>query len=424
MPDPTLPTATAVALPASRLAPVLATRLRENRTALATRWLERILDRVALPPERIFPSEELLDHIPRILEGIADHVESPATPAAADASLLAHAMELGALRFEQGFSADELLKEYEILTGILFADLHNAVMAADGDYTPDEALVCAHRLNQALALIQQATTSRYMQQLASQVREREERLRAFTRTLTHEFRNRIGAALGAAQLMELFDLRQEEQRRMADVVVRNVDSMRVVLDNLLELSRLGADTRRQRNVMLRDAVGEAARQLRDQARACRVEIRIADPLPEVEVPAAALELCLVNLLSNAIKYADPDAPVRWARVEARMVEGDDGRPSAVEIRVADNGAGVPAEHRASLFERFHRAHADQPSSMSAIEGTGLGLSIVRETIERLGGRVRVEFGDPGTTFALVLPSRRAADAGRAAPEGPGPDQPA
>src|SRR5206468_8476587 len=131
-------------------------------------------------------------------------------------------------------------------------------------------------------------------------------LRAFNRALTHELRNRIGAAMGAAQMLgELPDLEDPERQRLFGVVFRNVESVRGVLDNLAELSRLGtADTRQQRHVALPAAAAQAARQLRDAARARGVEVRLGN-LPTIEVNAAAVELALANLLSNAIKYSDP-----------------------------------------------------------------------------------------------------------------------
>ncbi|HEX6599155.1 MAG TPA: HAMP domain-containing sensor histidine kinase, partial [Gemmatimonadaceae bacterium] len=241
----------------------------------------------------------------------------------------------------------------------------------------------------------------------ARIREREERLRAFNRALTHEFKNRIGAAIGAAQILdEIESLGADERQRLAGVVLRNVGGMRGMLDNLVELSRLGTtDGRHQRHVTLPRAAGEAARQLREAAQANGVEIRLRD-LPAIEVNAAAVELSLANLLSNAIKYADPDKPTRWVEVDAVASEADAEGMCELVIRVRDNGLGVPEANRAGLFERFFRAHA---VSAPGIEGTGLGLSIVRETAESLGGKAWAEFPEGESVFAFSLPCRRAED---------------
>src|SRR5918997_1727082 len=102
------------------LAGVLAQHLRRSKRELTTKWLERITARVSLDPNRVFPTDELLDHVPLLIDGVADYVENPAAELGIDMPVVAKAMELGALRHKQGFDAYEILKEYEFLGGILF----------------------------------------------------------------------------------------------------------------------------------------------------------------------------------------------------------------------------------------------------------------------------------------------------------------
>jgi signal transduction histidine kinase len=386
------------------LAVTLADRLRDQRDALTSRWLLRIADRVALAPNRIFPSDDLIDHVPLLLLGIADYIEDPARPVLAETPVIAKAMELGALRHTQGFDEHQLLKEYEILGGILFQFLSESVETIDAECSRPELVTCAARLFQAIAVIQQATTTQFLMLARAQVAEREERLRTFNRALTHELRNRIGAALGASQIMDMPEVDPRERQRLNDVVLRNVESMRVVLDNLLVLTGVHLDSRHQRHVQLPEAAHEAARQVRAAARARSVSVRIDPLLPPVEVSSAAVELCLTNLLANAIKYSDPHASERWVEVRGR-VTSTDGGPEVV-VEVADNGIGVPEEARARLFQRFFRAHE---RSMPDVEGTGLGLSIIRDTVGGLGGRAWAEFPERGSVFAFSLPCRRESD---------------
>jgi two-component system OmpR family sensor kinase len=242
--------------------------------------------------------------------------------------------------------------------------------------------------------------------MKAQLGEREERLRSFNRALTHELRNRMGAISGAAQLLEIPELADSKRRELGSLIVRNATAMRVVLEDLLELSRVNDEARQQRHVRLRSAAAEVRRHLRDAAKSAGVEIRIAPDLPDVEVSAAAVELCLMNLLSNAIKYADAAKERRVAEVGGYLVLNDSDRPSEVVVEVRDNGIGVPASLRGQLFERFFRAHAE---SVPAVDGSGLGLSIVRETVETLGGRVWADFPDEGSVFAFAIPCRRSSD---------------
>ena len=384
------------------LAPVLAGRLRAAREELTARWLERISDRVRLEPNSVFPTDELLDHVPLLMDGIAAYLENPAREVSGDAPVVAKAMELGALRHEQGFDEYELLKEYEIFGGIVFSFLSRAVQTMDEPCEKDELLVCAHRVFRAVSIIQEASVTHYLQQVRGKLAEREERLRGFNRALTHELKNQIGAAMGAADLLDLEGLPAPERERLLGVVRRNVRAMRGVLDNLVELSRVETDARQQRRVLLPQAVAEAVRQLRDAATAAGVEVRVGE-LPRVEVGAAAVELAVTNFVSNAVKYADPRQPSRWVAVRGWTAEDPVHGPETV-VTVEDNGLGVPAEKRARLFERGFRAHAE---TVTGVEGTGLGLSLVKDAIEAVGGRVWAEFPPgAGARFAFALPARR------------------
>jgi signal transduction histidine kinase len=386
------------------LAGELARRLRANKDSLTQRWLERISARVAIHPNRIFPTDDLLDHVPLLIEGIASYLENPSLPVSADTPVIAKAMELGALRHAQGFDEYELLKEYEIFGAILFAFLVTAVDEIDWPCSRGELMLCAHRLYHAISLIQQATTVQFLALMKERLHEREERLRAFNRALTHELRNRIGATMGAGQLLQMPEIGGAEQQKLVEIVVRNMESMRLSLDNLLELTRMNNDTRQQRHILLPRAAAEVVRQLREFARSRGVRIQLDESIPEVEISAAAVELCLTNFVSNAIKYADSAKTDRWVTVRGRMEPATEEGPPQVVVEVADNGVGVPAEQRERLFERFFRGEA----AVTGVEGTGLGLSIVRETVESLGGRAWAEFPDDGgSRFAFALPTRRA-----------------
>ena len=389
----------------SPFAAAIASRQRAARNELTARWLERIVDRVSVEPVRVFPTDDLLDHMPLLIEGIAEFVADPARAVAGQAAVMDRARELGALRFSQGFSEHELQKEYELLGGVLFTFMQQVARETNPPPGSEEVLACSHRLFQAISVVQQATTMQYLQHLTGELREREQRLEAFQRALTHEMRNRLGATLGAGQLLAMGELADEVRAPLAEMIVRNATGMRMVLDNLLELARDHGPRRLQRHVRLREAVAEAARQLREGAARAGVTVRIAPDLPDVEVNAAAVELAVANYLSNAIKYADPQQLHRWVEVRGRIAAGEGC--SEVTIEVADNGLGVPPAQRDQLFTRFYRAHEHERPE---IEGTGLGLSIVRETIESLGGRAWAEFpAQHGSVFALAMPCRRAVD---------------
>ena len=378
----------------------LARRLRAARVQLTRQWLDEIVERASIPPRQVFPTHELLDHIPLLIDGIADYLENPHSDPNHDALVVSKAKELGALRHDQGFEAHEILAEYETLGGILFSHLADVIEDIPTGGGRRELLVCAQRLFRAISVIQQTTTAHYLRLADERVNEREGRLVAFNRAVSHEIKNRIGSALGASDaLLDIPDLTPEQRTRFLGIISRNLRSMHVSVENLLALSRMSHDVAIQR-VPLAEAVQESERQVREVAEEACVEIRIAPDLPDVHVNAAAIELCLTNYLSNAIKYGDRHQPVRFAEVSAAIGQSPKGERELV-VRVRDNGLGVPEKRRARLFQRFFRAH----EATAHAEGSGLGLAIVRETVESLGGRAWAEFPDVGAVFAFALPDR-------------------
>lgn len=400
------------------LAHAIAGRLRAAREDLVRRWLERIGARVSLEPEDVFAADDLLNHVPLLVDGIADYVEDPAHGVDSSGRLQAKAMELGALRHAQGFDAYEILKENDLLAAIVFTHFGEILYEVGSRATAKELFACAMRIREAVETIRQATMTHFLRLSSERVREREDRLRRFNALVSHELKNRVGAIRGAAELLSEDWLELPQRQRFQRMVVENAIALQQTLENLVTVSRIGSDARQKRNVLLPEIVAEAARQLREMADARRVEIEVSEDIPGVEVDAAGVELCLVNYLSNSIKYSDSKKERRWVRVagEFRLPAG--GRTGELVVKVTDNGIGVREESRTRLFEQFYRAHDE---AITNVEGTGLGLSIVRQIIESLGGRAWAEFPEEGgACFLFALPSRReddAAAAGVRRPEG-------
>jgi signal transduction histidine kinase len=390
----------------------LAQELRSSREEIVARWLERISARVTVSADDVFPTQELLNHVPLLIDGIADFLERTDAEIDSSSPVTAKAMELGALRHAQGFDVYQILKEDEILANIIFSLLRPSAQSTNA--SAEVLLTCWERISQAVELIRQATVTHFLRLAAERVSDREDRLRLFNRMVAHELKNRIAAIRGGARLLEEEWINQTERARFQQMILENADGLQKLLADLESLSRLDSDARQRRNVLLPQAAAEAARRLREVSQKQNVDVRIADDLPPVEVDAAAAELCLVNLLSNAIKYSDPDKDARWVEISAELTYPSSDYGELI-VRVRDNGIGVPEHSRHQLFAHFYRAHDVTVTQ----EGTGLGLSIVRQTAEALGGRAWVEFPqEGGTIFAFAFPSRRAEDAAAAGTKRP------
>ena len=389
------------------LAATLSDSLRSAKQELVTQWLDRISARVAISSKRVFPTHELLNHVPLLIEGIAAYLKRPERDIDAKAPVVAKAMELGALRHAQGFDAYELLKEYEMLGEIIFDFLTDTAEQIPEAVPRRDFLACWQRVFQAIELIRQATMSHFLRLSASQINERENRLRKFNRTVAHELKNNVNAIANASSMIGESWPDDAQRKQFEGIVAKNAESLKHVLANLESLSRTQGDARHCRNVLLPQAANEAVRELEEAAKAKGVDVRIADDLPGIEVDAATVELCLMNYLSNGIKYSDRDKAERWVTIKAAVEGPDTERDREVVIRVSDNGIGVPTDKRDQLFEEFYRAHRE---TVTDADGSGLGLSIVRETVESIGGRAWAEFSDgEGSVFAFSLPSRRRDD---------------
>src|SRR3954462_6523804 len=101
-------------------AAVISQRMTAERLVLAERWLTRLRELLTVAANDVFPSEQLLDHIPSLVQEIAAYIAAPADEEiAANAAVMEKARELGQLRHRQRASAHQLLHEYEILGEIL-----------------------------------------------------------------------------------------------------------------------------------------------------------------------------------------------------------------------------------------------------------------------------------------------------------------
>jgi signal transduction histidine kinase len=141
---------------------------------------------------------------------------------------------------------------------------------------------------------------------------------------------------------------------------------------------------------------EASRSAIDGS-ACVLESSVDAGLPQVMGDPLALRHALENLVGNAVKYGAKDG--NWIGVFASKAGGDS---SAVEIRVADHGPGIPEEEQRRIFDPFFRgARALQDQ----IHGTGLGLSLVKKIVEAHGGSIRVKSAPlRGTEFIVRIPA--------------------
>jgi signal transduction histidine kinase len=145
-------------------------------------------------------------------------------------------------------------------------------------------------------------------------------------------------------------------------------------------------------IAVRPLVEQVFRWQQRLASAPQVVLRLELEVDHVEWFPARLRHVLDNLLSNALKYRDPDKADAWVSLGLRA------KPAVYELRVSDNGLGLPAAARAGVFDLFYRA------APARAAGLGVGLAVVRLLVEQSGGTLTADSGEGrGTTFIATLP---------------------
>lgn len=378
----------------------LAARLADDHRELAHRWLERLDQLLTVEPREVFPTHQLLDHIPDLILEIAAYLRAPETQEiAANTAVMAKAAELGLLRFDQQASVHQLLREYQIF-GEILDDFFAREAAELGDRASVTAMVRAvARASQAVRVLQQKTVDAFIARYVETIERQTGQLRSFSRLLSHEIRQPLGVLQVLSRLLASREP-DPETSALIESLERNVVRLGEVAGKLERLARL---TRRPdagpgEQVVDLTAIGrDVATQLAEMAQARGVAITVEEELPLLRADAGRVELVLMNLLANAVKYSDPGKPARtvWLR---RVTDGH-----RAAVSVVDNGLGIPAATLQRIFDQFVRAHAHLDDELNA-QGLGLGLSIVRESMDAMDGTVAVESTEGvGTTFTLRWP---------------------
>ena len=240
----------------------------------------------------------------------------------------------------------------------------------------------------AVAVLRDVTESRRLEQMRSR----------FISDASHEIRTPLTAIGGfAAAIADGTADTEEERTRCAAMIVREVERLNRLTNDLLDLSRIesGAVKLNLQSVDMAELIREAVASLETQirGRGVLVELDLPGNLPTVRGDGDRLHQVLLNLLSNAIRFNSPQGKIA---VLARS--GDGG----VRVEVRDTGVGIAPEALPHIWERFHRA---DPSRAREEGGTGLGLAIVRSIIAAHGGAVSVESSlGEGSVFSFTVPT--------------------
>ncbi|WP_127530791.1 ATP-binding protein [Paenibacillus kobensis] len=232
--------------------------------------------------------------------------------------------------------------------------------------------------------------------------------RDFVANVSHEIRTPLSMLQGYSEAL-LDGLADSKEERDELVQVIHDESVRMgrLVKDLLDLARMEAGHSELKLVPcdIDSLVRRVHRKF--QAFAKERDIRLICELPDsppLSVQAAdedRLEQVLTNLLDNALRHTPSGAAImlsgQWAQTDSEW-----NSPSHIELKISDEGEGIPEDDLPYIFERFYKADKSRKRGTSG--GTGLGLAIVKNIVDGHHGRILVDskIGD-GTTFTLLLP---------------------
>lgn len=241
------------------------------------------------------------------------------------------------------------------------------------------------------------------QQVLKQLQHLDQAKTDFLATVNHELRTPLTSITAYLDMIRdgSGGPLPEDVNRMLDIIVRNSERLRRLVEDMLSVSRkdyegMSLHLAPSRVGHTLNIITAALRPLAQQQRVV-ISLELDRQDPEVMADEVQLEQVFTNLVSNAIKFTPPGGKIR---VSNSYGEDTEGIP-CVTVQISDTGVGVPEDEIAHLFTRFYRA---SNATSGAVPGSGLGLAIAHDIVERHKGRMDVNstLGE-GTTIQVQLP---------------------
>ena len=246
--------------------------------------------------------------------------------------------------------------------------------------------------------------SRSLERATAELRSANEQLKSLDRlkddfmsSVTHELRTPLTSIRALAEVMvDDAEMPAEQRQHFLGIVVAETERLSRLVNQVLDMAKIESGHAEWHNsdIDLRALLAQAVQTTEPmfRERGASVDLQLPDAVPLLRADADRLMQVMLNLLSNAAKFV----PREGGRVQVRLQSDTTG----LTVAVMDNGAGVPADQRALIFEKFRQGgdHLNRP------QGTGLGLPISRQIVEHFGGRMWLQAdAAQGACFCFTLP---------------------
>jgi len=217
-------------------------------------------------------------------------------------------------------------------------------------------------------------------------------LERFTYTVSHDLRSPLITVHGFVEMLRTDLERNEKEKMKGDLkyIENGTTKMEHLLNDTLQLSRVGRMVNPPEDVPFGEIVQEALEQTTEQIKSSGVEVSVAEDFPTVHVDRMRIAEVLVNLITNSINYMGEQP-----RPKIDIGYRTDDRETVFFVR--DNGIGINKSQHEKVFELFYTVDKSG-------KGTGAGLAIVKRIIEVHGGRIWIESEKgKGCTVCFTLP---------------------
>ncbi len=237
------------------------------------------------------------------------------------------------------------------------------------------------------------------EKLIAELAAKNAELERFTYTVSHDLKAPLFTIRGFLGYLEKDLLAGDHDRFQKDAqrIAEATEKMQQLLNDLLELSRVGRLMNEPKEIQLNELVRDVLALLQGQVQEKGVVVQVEENLPRIFADRQRISEVLQNLVDNAVKFMGNQPN---PRVEIGQAGDENGMPV---LFVRDNGMGISSDHFERVFGLFNKL---DPKT----EGTGIGLALVKRIIEFHGGRIWVE-SEPGkgSTFFFTLPSQPVSD---------------
>ncbi len=227
----------------------------------------------------------------------------------------------------------------------------------------------------------------------------------FLANMSHELRTPLNAIIGFSDiiLQKTLGNLTPEQNDAVHAILESGQNLLRLINDILDLSKIEAGKMElnRAEVSLQEIVLSARNVTTPLLKKKRqnVQVLISDRVPELFVDETKIKQVLLNLLSNANKFTPDQGKIVIA---ADVVLHEDGYPDELDLRVMDNGCGIPPDELEVIFQEFRQSTISQNANYP--KGTGLGLTLSRKIIEMHHGKLWAESdGAGGSTFIIRLP---------------------